>query len=577
MYCINCGNELPDGSKFCIKCGTKMPIWGESLEPVPEVKHLEEEKVEEPVKETIEEPVKENPEELVKEEPKKEKPKKEKPVKEKPKKEKPNKGKVSGIIIVILLIVILLSGAFVFLYAYSQDMLLGLNIPEVDNIIERVIPENALIIRKGKIKDGTGGVNTSETVDASMTVDADSSNGSEAGSETEEEEIAGWNRTYKESVSALSSSSKVCLLNLGNDDIPEMIVVDEDKVTIFTCSEDGTEDSISFENALCAINRSQGTVAFSYDTGSGKVFDTVYSIKESKWTEDKKGYIEYSYDTETCEPVFTYFKDESSVEEEDYLAWIDEIYKNTDPVIGLSYTDASEVDFDKLTKADDLNSGSSLSTDIKAEYNCNNGIQVFIAEETGSYDFELKGGACGADGERVIYQTSLYDGDGATLTGSMTLDCGDKVFIIVGGAGEPSPTTEGIANGGFNGGGASYWSGGGGGCTDLYFEGKRVASASGAGGGASVEHGKPGRKSGENKNVCTTKIGAETGSTHKVNSGAGGGAGWVGGKAGSTEKAGFGGVSGYDSTYFSCETDLDGIEQADSNMIDGYVKVTIKR
>ena len=212
-----------------------------------------------------------------------------------------------------------------------------------------------------------------------------------------------------------------------------------------------------------------------------------------------------------------------------------------------------------------------MDTEDEWEYRCENRVQIFMPPVGGTYEFELKGAAGGADGQRVIDGTAYYDSTGAELVGSMQLGAGERVILVVGGAGGVSQTKESVVAGGFNGGGDTYWSGGGGGSTDIYdIEGKRVASAAGAGGGNYDGYGEPGRISSSPKTGITDgKLGGGTGHTMKESAGAGGGAGWYGGSAGSDDGIGHGGISGYDEYDFEFFSENPGHTGVDSDEVNG--------
>ena len=55
--------------------------------------------------------------------------------------------------------------------------------------------------------------------------------------------------------------------------------------------------------------------------------------------------------------------------------------------------------------------------------------------------------------------------------------------------------------------------------------------------------------------------------------GAGGGGGWRGGEAGSIDMEGYGGINGYNSSYFSSTNESDGVNSPSGRDAEGYARI----
>ncbi len=406
---------------------------------------------------------------------------------------------------------------------------------------------------------------------------ADEAAASEEGDEAQVPAGNIWQQTYPRLLETYhgSASAMFTLTDVNGDDIPEMIISDEEGIELVTCQEDGTTDSVSFDEAVCGINERENSVYISL-VDRDSVYDYVYKIENGKWTVDQNGSIKTGVNS-YMEPDCSYYLEDRSVQAQNYYNWIDDLYRKAGALSDYSFIKVSsgKKALAEIGSSSDMSyySDASFSADSISNYECTKSMQVFIAPEDAEYCFELKGGAGGADGEHVD-AGRMYDGDGALLVGNMSLSLGDKVFILVGGAGDVTSSTRGAMAGGFNGGGDSFWSGGGGGCTELYYRNNRVAAAAGAGGGNYDSSGEPGRESYGSQNYLTgDKFGEGTGYTNDDGSGAGGGAGWRGGTAGSRDGAGHGGINGFNNQYFYVSYESGGNDVSNNSNVDGYARV----
>ncbi len=393
------------------------------------------------------------------------------------------------------------------------------------------------------------------------------------------EEQSTWNKDYSQVLSSYRGTNNAVftLTDVNSDDIPEMIIADGKNIDIVTTSASGTTDSKSFDNVVCAVDERAGNVYISQVKGD-TVYDFVYTIENEKWKEEQNGRIEVSVNG-YFEPTFNYYMNDRSVQMQNYSNWADEMFRKANSLFSYSFikVSSSGSTIDSIKDQSDMSYYSDASYDMEPyfeEYGFTKSMQIFVAPDKGDFYFELKGGAGGADGDRVLNGSAPYDGDGAFLEGSMNLTVGDKVYILVGGAGDVTSQQRGVMAGGFNGGGDSFWSGGGGGCTDLYYKDRRVAAAAGGGGGNYDFRGEPGRESNNyKKNITNTKAGEGTGHTKDDGSGAGGGGGWYGGTAGGHDQAGHGGVNGYDGGYFRLTYESGGGFAQGVQNVDGYAIV----
>ena len=157
-------------------------------------------------------------------------------------------------------------------------------------------------------------------------------------------------------------------------------------------------------------------------------------------------------------------------------------------------------------------------------------VSVLVPQDATSVYFEL----LGASGGNASGNWTVYGGQGAFLSGTMSISENLSLYLFVGGAGSDSTIVGAL--GGFNGGGngQSGFGGGGGGATDMRvqtFNLESRAAVAGGGGGANTAGGFGG--AGGNVGVFTDVLGV--GGSGQFG---GGGGGYYGGF-----NAGSGGVS----------------------------------
>lgn len=385
-----------------------------------------------------------------------------------------------------------------------------------------------------------------------------------------------WKATMLDYINMRYRNEKVTFFDLNGDGKQEIAVYDGEKCDLLTISEDNIVDELSADNCLVVYQERRNMLCTASSAGSHST-DAFYEISNGKWNKIDDAECNVGFDEYRAEPVFDYYVNGSSVDANSYFTWLASGYEGGENIQEEGYVsvkDACEILETDIT-FEEYASKHNIQIEDKWEYHCENRAQIFIPPVGGTYEFELKGAAGGADGERVIDGTVYYDSTGAELVGSMQLGAGEKVIIVVGGAGGVSQIKEGVVAGGFNGGGDTYWSGGGGGSTDLYtIEGVRVASAAGAGGGNYGGYGEPGRISTSPKTGSTDgKLGGGTGHTMNQSAGAGGGAGWYGGSAGPEDGVGHGGISGYNEYDFKFFYENPGHNGVDSNEVNGHVVI----
>lgn len=405
----------------------------------------------------------------------------------------------------------------------------------------------------------------------------------DSSSSTEPAGTGDWKKDYTDLLnsSAVSSSAILTLTDVNSDDVPEMIIVDGDRISL-AASTPGGMNRIEAASGewFCAIDKADKCV-YVTQIKEDTIDDYIYKLLDSGWDADQVGHISYRLDPDQdIYPYFSYSMDDRVVEEQNYYNWLDAYLSNASPLSSQTFiqcSSASQV-LEQINGVNDLAYHSDASYFYERErfFECSQRIEVYTARETGMYSVEMKGGAGGADGARVLENRYLYDGDGAIIRGSVSLKQGEKLFLVVGGAGMVTTTDPGVMEGGFNGGGASYWSGGGGGSTDLYYRGRRIASAAGAGGGNFDEAnalGEPGRTSTDGGYLTYDKCGESTAYSNNPDSGAAGGGGWYGGSAGVNERGGHGGVNGYDGAYFRLEFESPGARWANEQTCNGYAYI----
>ena len=447
-----------------------------------------------------------------------------------------------------------------------------------------------LVVISRVVSHGRGDTAEETTAVAKESIGTDSSVSDDAeastSSDTPSDAVVGsgdWKKDYADVLndSSISSDAIVTLADINGDETPEMIIVDGARISLVSGNAGGAyRTDIASEECFCAIDKTDKCVYIS-EIGSDTINDYIYKVTDSGWEADQKGHISFKLDLDQdIEPYFSYSMDDRVVEEQNYYNWLDPYLSNASPLQDQTFIKKGSAAgvFDQMSSLNDLAYYSDASYEVQRDrfFECEERVAVYTAATTGMYNIEMKGGAGGADGSRVLEYRYLYDGDGAVIKGSVSLKQGEKLFVIVGGAGMITTSDPGVMEGGFNGGGASYWSGGGGGCTDLYYRGRRIASAAGAGGGNFDENnalGEPGRTSTDGGYTMYDKNGESTAYSGNPDSGAAGGAGWYGGMAGVNERGGHGGVNGYDPAYFRLEYESPGAKWANEELCNGYAYI----
>lgn len=401
----------------------------------------------------------------------------------------------------------------------------------------------------------------------------------ETESQTSGGQAEDWGSALAECIEKEYGSCDVAFFNLNGDDKEEVAVFDYNGCTLLTVTDNNSVDRLTIKDSIVSFREKRNIIGAAYNDIDYYFTDTFYGISGGYWEQIEAGECHVGYDENYAEPFYSCYINGAGVDMDSYFNWQSQGYSGGENVEALEKYSAAQacsilrnagtsyVDQYSIINHDNLYSG--------WDYSAYPGVCIFIAPTDGVYEFELKGGAGGADGQRVLEKTSLYDGNGAILDGTMQLTIGDRVVIVNGGAGGVSQENACVIAGGFNGGGDTYWSGGGGGSTDLYYRGTRVAAAAGAGGGNFGSYGEPGRSSTSSKtHITDNKKGGSTGSIWRDDVGAGGGGGWYGGQAGGTDEGGYGGISGYDGRYFRVVYENDGKKSSDPSNVDGYTKIT---
>lgn len=383
-------------------------------------------------------------------------------------------------------------------------------------------------------------------------------------------EDAGWGRNYYEYFNSSFAGSNAFMMDVNGDDIPEMLINKSGSNYLCTQSDNGNINSISVGDAFITYSPGNNRVIASSRDGDTLV-ENVYSIYDGNFESGDTYETRMSYDSYSAEPIFYYELNDSSIDQNSFYQRQNDLFSNAISAAQLNQVSLNDLMNDQPMVTDDA-SNNDFSYDIY--YDGIEDVRTFIVPATGRYRLLLRGGAGGADGERVLNGSAYYDGGGAFLEGTMNLNAGDKLYFVIGGPGGITQRNPCRIDGGFNGGGDSYWSGGGGGSTDIYYRGVRIAAAAGGGGGQYDRHGHPGRASySGSSNLTGSKLGGGTGYTGSDGAGAGGGGGWIGGIAGSTDMEGYGGINGYDSSYFSAISESDGYDSPNDQDAQGYVAI----
>jgi hypothetical protein len=388
-----------------------------------------------------------------------------------------------------------------------------------------------------------------------------------------------WNSVYSDYLEKHYSDEEISFFDLNADERPEMAIFRNGQYELLTISEDNTIDKLSADDCLLTYQQRRNVLCIA-SWANGHSTDAYYEISNGRWNKFNQAECNVGFDSHAAEPFFNYFVNGNSVDADSYSRCLASGYDNAENIAEQGWVNVRDAcailnDKSNANRYEDYAFQDGDRVENRWEYGCDHSIQVFISPVNGTYEFELVGASGGADGERVINGTAYYDASGAELVGTMQLEAGERIVIIVGGAGGVSQTQAGVVVGGFNGGGDTYWSGGGGGCTDIYtIQGVRVASAAGAGGGNYEVYGEPGRTSDSSpKNLMDGKLGGGTGYTMKESAGAGGGAGWYGGTAGNDDAIGHGGISGYGGD-FNRSYENPGHSGVSDDEIDGHVTIT---
>lgn len=367
--------------------------------------------------------------------------------------------------------------------------------------------------------------------------------------------------------------SNFSLFNVDQDGVAELICRNFDKniVRIYVSNPNGA-DFVEFRDGVLTYNISKGLISCS-KVENGSCYDEIHQVSGTHLTKFFNGELRQSMSAvldSNGDPLLSAWDGENNITTDAYYSKIMEYYAGD----VIADTDLSTATYEELKQillsedpAFEFNTRAAQATLGVSPYTYNylKGVQFFVAPYTGNYRFEMFGANGGGDAFRD------YDEEAATLTGTMHLKAGEKVIIMTGGAGGITVAEAGIVDGGFNGGGCGYWSGGGGGCTDIYYNGIRIAAAAGSGGGNYDQYGKVGRTSSDRKNITASKFG---GDSPKVDCGGGGG-GWLGGKSPNKEDAaGYGGVNGWNANYFTVESESGGDAYTKSGKRDGSVNIS---
>ena len=383
-------------------------------------------------------------------------------------------------------------------------------------------------------------------------------------------EDAGWGKNYYEYYNSSFAGSNIYMMDVNGDDIPEMLINNSGSNYLCTQTGNGNINSLNVGDAFITYCPGNNRVIATNRDGD-TVEENVYSIYDGNFENGDTYETRMSYDSYSAEPSFYYELNGSSIDQSSFYQRQSELFSNAISVAQLNQASINELMNNQSMVTDDI-ANNAFSYDLYFEGIEN--VRMLIAPATGRYRLLLRGAAGGADGERVLNGSAYYDGSGATLEGTVNLNVGEKLYFVIGGPGGITQRNPCRIEGGFNGGGDSYWSGGGGGSTDVYYHGERIASAAGGGGGQYDRYGTPGRASYSGySNLTGSKVGGGTGHTGNDGAGAGGGGGWLGGIAGSTDMEGYGGINGYDSSYFNVISESDGYNAPSDSDAQGYLGI----
>ncbi len=408
-----------------------------------------------------------------------------------------------------------------------------------------------------------------EAEEADVAAEGEEAEGEEAeGEDLEEaEEATEWGKAYSEALDSFNKNTwpLLSMVDVNGDDIPEIIGRKNSGVPgrlIMTYDESAGVNTVSTKGDFFTYSKSAGMIEDSYTEGR-TAYDVIYELNSKGFEQIFEG--SYNFDQASKfdsngDPVMVYKADGMEVDKNAYYSNIESLYssKGIEDESDLLFVDYDAM-VEMLTKAEpeDAFKQDAKEQELTKEwkYSFVEDAQYFVTPYSGVYRFTLYGGNGGADSDRD------YDEEAAVLIGTMKLNAGERVLVFTGGAGGinkyyyDTVRNKGcVVPGGFNGGGDCFASGAGGGCTDIYYRGIRIAAAAGSGGGNYDAIGTKGRTSASRDHITSNKLGA---ATDKLDIG-GGGAGWFGGTIGKVDAAGFGGVNGWDGTYFTMEQEFEG-------------------
>ncbi|MBP5291747.1 MAG: hypothetical protein J6Y90_03930, partial [Lachnospiraceae bacterium] len=374
----------------------------------------------------------------------------------------------------------------------------------------------------------------------------------------------------------------LAMVDMNGDEVPEIVAVkgdDSGLKKIVAVNDDGdTTATLELGGSALVYSPSNGLILDSY-VMNDVAFDVVYELTDGKFNKIFDGACRIDatnkFSSTDGNPNMVYTMDGATIDPMDYYTNLQNAIFSKGVVDGselmaVPYDTMIEVLGQEDPKADFDSKATAIITSARTEIGYRDTAQFFVAPATGSYRFSLYGANGGGDGNND------YDAEAAVLIGVVDLTAGEKILVMTGGAGgmckdywdyKKNVGTE--VPGGFNGGGSCYASGGGGGCTEIYYQGTRIAAAAGSGGGNYDERGFEGRVSTATGNTTTIKAGEGRGSVD----GGGGGGGWYGGKQGKVDRAGYGGINGYLSSYFTLENEYAGQAFTMSGSRDGSALV----
>ncbi len=380
----------------------------------------------------------------------------------------------------------------------------------------------------------------------------------------------GWGSNYYDYYKGSFTGCYAYMMDVNGDDIPEMLIDKSGSYYICTQNDSGNINCLNTGDSVISYVPGGNKVMATSRVGDS-VIDTVYQITGGDFESVDVYETKLNYDRYSAELTFDYEINDSYVDESSFYQKQSDLFYNAIGASSLKQASMDNLMNNRPMVTDDIDRNS-FSYDFY--FDGDETVRQFVAPASGRYKLTLRGGAGGADGDRVLNGSSYYDGGGATLEGTVNLSVGEKLYLVIGGPGGITQVNPCRVDGGFNGGGDTYWSGGGGGSTDLYYEGERIAAAAGGGGGQYDRNGKPGRASySGSSNLTGSKLGGGTGHTGNDGAGAGGGGGWRGGEAGSTDMEGYGGINGYNSSYFSSTNESDGVNSPSGRDAEGYARI----